>query len=301
MKLRNNACFASFLLMITVMLVSLVGCDKNDEPGIEAGENYQDYPWYVDPDTTRGEDGKLYFHYDSWWPNADGVTYSEPAFIEEVTQLSVEHMRNRTYNTLVFKGQENRWSFYCNIEGKRITALKNFSEFKECCLKYGLRPRWRTPYDADLQKMPGCPVFPGNKTTVLCQTITDISVITQTDFDASHPAGSDMTDILSFQADYLDDYVVWYNANKTEVQYNPQQYYLLGMTCPYNTCVRAPVAEYLKSPKQLIRFQDKYIWVFLGCDVVPEIGIYTFTITITFADGKKFTTDATLCVAKPLT
>lgn len=278
MKKKQKSVFAVLVLMITVMAaVSLTGCDKNDEPGIEPGENYQDYPWYVDPDTTRGEDGQLYFHYDVWSPTSPGLPHPFPrcAFVERVNGFSIT-------GPIYVTQDNNRWLFDIILSGDYISMEDNFEEFKERCVKYGIRPYNRTPYDPELQKIRPCMEWKSYVQSILDgSNIKDIRIITQSDFDAAHPAGSDLSDIMWLQAYMFDDMLKWQNEHLTY----PLGYYYGEEDYPGSTFTRMPISQFLESP-HLLRLQ--YLGdICMGCYVIPAPGKYDLTIKITSANGNE--------------
>lgn len=284
MKRKRLPVFVGIASMIMALAMSLVGCDNNDD---EPGE-YLKYSWYIQPDTARGEDGNLYFH-ELWYDTNNG-------FIDSITGI---RFKKADYPNWNYDGYVSRtyksWSMRFDLVGTLIRPSHNYPLFREYCIKYGVRPLQRTPFDEEMQKVLPCVEWTTNGYDLCCQPISTIKVITHRDFDANHPAGSDIADIMRFGSLYLDDYVTYYKTNYTESPRVGAWYWLQDLPVPFETVLKASIPEYTKAPRSLL-LNGNYT-MDITCGVIPQLpGDYLFTVTVIFTNGKEISVDVLLKV-----
>lgn len=269
--------------------MSVAGCDDNEEP---MGE-YLKYAWFIQPDTARSEDGKLYFN-EKFYDINNG-------FVDSITGIRFKKdLYHKDYDAYVSRAYKF-WGIVFELVGSLIRPSHNYPLFREYCIKTGVRPIQRIPFDEEMQKVLPCVDWSANGFDLCCESIQAISIITHRDFDDNHPAGSDIADVMFFQYTYLDDYVAWYKVNYTEYP-TTMAWYMHPDTspseAPYDIYAIVPVHEYTKAPHSLI-FNGLYGFdsMKLRTYAIPQLpGDYPFTITVTLNTGKKVTAEAVIKV-----
>ncbi len=279
MKTKRLPVFVGIAAVIMALAMSFAGCDDNEEPMDE----YLKYAWFIEPDTARGEDGKLYFQ--------EKFRDKNNGFVDSITGIRFRledypHWKYNEYVSRVYKV----WGLSFEMEGSFIRPSNNYPLFREYCIKFGVRPFQRTPFDVEMQKVLPClDDWSVNGNDLCCESIQDISIITQRDFDANHPAGSDIADVMTFSCPYLDEYVAWYKANYTEYPKSIMWYLQPDnpLDVPYSmNANNIPIPEYTKAPHSLIL--NRYFGFHLKTTVIPQLpGDYPFTVTITLSNGRK--------------
>lgn len=262
-------------------MVMLTGCDKNEDV-VEVW----DYPWYLQPDTGRGSDGKLYFHPNDIPPENGG-------FLTDVTGIEVEKIQSALgeCNAITSAGGSD-WIVNFTFTGDRVNAYSDFAGFKDLCRQTGFRPGVRTPYDPELLKLQ--PIFDWSFRDDLCCTpVKSMKIITQKGYKAgflTFGAGDDLARYVFMRTTYLDDSFAWHRQHKDR---NPT-YHNFIPDANFNFVCEFPVQMYNSRP--LTYLMNGFTLKFRSCVPDGEKGDYPMKLIIQLANGEEFTADLLLKV-----
>lgn len=174
MKVKYAVCF-----LILVMGFSLISCSsdtKGDEPSVN--------PWVRANDTVR-IGGALYLNGSK--PSQFDNQY---AILIEATELTC----NKEWQPFSMTDEE-RNCFVLNLEGREAEALHDWPTYRKVLLEQiKARPQCLMPYDKEVAQLPVYTVL----VKVSVDNIVGVDVVTETDFNSTHPAGSSMNDVCEF-------------------------------------------------------------------------------------------------------
>ncbi len=276
---RLKLLFPAIAAVVISSMAMLTGCDKNEDVG-----EIWDYPWYLNPDTGRGTDGKLYFS-----PN-DLLKPTKGGFLTKVTGIDVKKKQTGYGECHAITSLGGSWIVDFSFTGDMVNAYTDFNAFKDLCRQTGFRPGVKTPYDPDLLKLQ--PIYDwDDDANLCCNPIKSIQIISQKEYKTLYEtvkAGDDLSRHVFMRTVYYDDSFAWHSQHKD--RYPVVHNYIPDAN--FNITGAFPVLMYNARPQKYIA--NGFELDFKSIMPMKETGDYPIKLIIKLDNGEEFSADLML-------